>query len=138
MMKKYNLTFKGYWRDCNRSGLPAISGIYLVYKCLYNQKAKAVKLIELMYIGQADNIRARNKEHEKRDAFLKECKGEETLCYSVAEVDKANLNIVENALIFAQKPRLNEKCKDIYNYEPAELHLEGKCKFMKHLDFTIK
>lgn len=137
MMKKYNLTFKGYWRDCNRLSLPEISGIYLVYKCVYNEAMNAVRLLELMYIGQALDIRDCNKEHEKRNEFLKKCKKGETLCYSVAEVEKESLNIVENALIFAQQPKLNDACQTKFNYEPAEFHLEGKCKFMEHLDFTI-
>jgi excinuclease UvrABC nuclease subunit len=137
-MEEYNLSFKGYWRDDRRSELPDFSGIYLVYKCVYNHEAKTVKLLDLMYIGQAENIRNRNEEHEKRGVFLQECKDNETLCYSAAEVERDNLNIVENALIFAQQPKLNKNYKDKFNYDmPAEFHLEGKCRFMKHLDFTI-
>lgn len=139
-MNVYNLNFKGYWRDSSRSGIPATSGVYLVYKCTYNSTTDKVVLIEMLYIGQADNLQERHENHEKREVFLKECassKGE-ILCYSIAEVNQSDLNIVENALIFAQQPKLNDKCKDKFNYEASEFHLEGRCALMKHLDFTIK
>jgi excinuclease UvrABC nuclease subunit len=135
----YNLNFKGYWRDSHRSGIPATSGIYLVYKCTYNSTTDEVSLIELLYIGKAEELQERHSNHDKREIFLKECdnsKGE-TLCYSIAEVNKNDLDIVENALIFAQKPKLNDKCKDKFNYDDAEFHLEGRCALMKHADFII-
>lgn len=137
-MNRYNLIFKGYWRDCNRQKLPEYSGVYLVYKCIYNDTEKTVKLLELIYIGQAENIRDRIKNHDKQAEFQSECKQNQTICYATAEVKKEDLNIVENALIFAQKPRLNKKSNDKFEHKPAEFHLEGKCKFMKHLDFTIE
>lgn len=137
-MKKYNLIFKGYWRDCNQENVLEVSGVYLVYRCVYNADSKTVRLVELMYIGQADNVRMRIANHDKYDLFLSECEANETLCYSVAEVAKSDLNIVENALIYAQKPRLNGTNKDNYNYDAAEFHLEGRCKLMKHLNFKIE
>ena len=137
IMKKYNLIFKGYWRDINRAGLPNISGIYLVYKCVYNKKTNTVKLLDLIYIGQAENIHDCISQDEKQNIFLKECKDGETLCYSAAEVEKEDLDIVKNALIFAQQPKLNKIYEDKFNYRAAEFHLEGRCKLMKHLDFTI-
>lgn len=137
-MKEYNLKFKGYWLDENRSGIPSISGIYLVYRCKYNSDSDTVTLIEILYIGQAQNLNERHMDHEKRNDFLKQCKTDETICYSVAEVNSQDLNVVENALIFAQKPPLNDKYKDNFNYDASKFHLEGRCNLMKHTDFTIK
>ena len=136
-MKRYDLNFRGYWRDEKREGLPAVCGIYLVYRCVYNQETNTVRLVELIYIGQATNVCERIKNHEKMKDFLHECQEGETLCYSVAEVDEKDLNVVEGALIFAQQPKLNETHKDDFNYEPVELHLEGRCNLMRHLDFEI-
>lgn len=138
MTKEYNIIFKGYWRNENQENIPEVSGIYLVYKCIYNSETKTVKLNELMYIGQAENIRTRIVNHEKIKAFLAECKTGETLCYSIAEVKKEDLDIVENALIFAQQPNLNDVGKENYNHDAAEFRIEGKCSLMKHLDFTIR
>ena len=136
-METYDLKFKGYWRDENRQGLPIAAGIYIVYKCRYNELSDTVTLLEILYIGQATNLNERVDTHDKRQTFLNKCNEIETLCYSVAEVKESDLNIVENALVFAQKPSLNDKLKDRFNYESAEFHLEGRCALMEHLNFKI-
>ena len=66
-MEKYNILFRGYRRDCNRAGLPTYSGIYIVYRCTFNQEKQTVSLKELLYIGQAQNIRDRISGHDKRE-----------------------------------------------------------------------
>lgn len=137
-MKVYNLKFQGYWLDEKRNGIPSVSGIYLVYRCKYNLKFDTVSLIEILYIGQAGNLHDRHIKHERRNDFLKQCEVGETLCYAVAEVDERDLNVVENALILAQQPVLNDEYKDSFNYDESEFHLEGRCNLMKHTDFTIK
>lgn len=136
-MKTYDLKFKGYWRDVNRQGLPMTAGIYIVYKCTYNELSDTVTLLEILYIGQAKNLNERVDTHDKREVFISKCDGAETLCYSVAEVKETDLNIVENALVFAQKPALNDKLKDRFSYESAEFHIEGRCALLEHLNFTI-
>lgn len=139
-MNVYNLTFQGYWRDVNRKSIPSISGIYLVYKCKYNEDDDTVSLLEMLYIGQSINVNQRIDLHDKREQFFNKCdrtKGE-TLCYSVAEVKENDLALVENALIFAQKPELNENIKDSFLFDRSEFHLEGKCSLMKHTNFSIK
>ena len=133
-----NINFKGYWRDVNKHGIPSTSGIYLVYACTYNSETDTVSLNNLIYIGQAENLNERIMTHTKRSEFLKQCGGEENLCYSVAEVPVIHLDMVENALVYAQKPPLNDRLKDRYSYSQAEFHLEGRCALMKHKDFTIR
>lgn len=49
-MKDYILNFEGYWRDCNKGGLPTYKGVYLVYRCNYNVQNDTVNLIEIIYI----------------------------------------------------------------------------------------
>ncbi len=138
IMKKYNLNFKGYWLDSSKEGIPNICGIYLVYTCTYNADKETVKLIDLIYIGQSVDVNMRIKDHDRYKDFLRELKDNEILCYSVAEVEQTDLDIVENALIYAQKPKLNDDLKGAYKHEAAEFYLEGKCQFMKYLNFTIK
>ena len=126
-MDKYSLNFKGYWIESRLSGIPQTSGIYIVYRCTYDDDG--VSLIEILYIGQAQNLYERITTHNRKKNFENECQTGETLCYSVAEVPQSDLNIVENALIFAQKPRLNEEYKDRFGYEvPVSFLLEGRCK----------
>ncbi len=138
MSKVFNLNFKGYWRDCNKKGIPNISGIYIVYNCTYNSEKDTVTLNEIVYIGQAENVNERISFHDKRGLFIKTCSGEGNLCYAIAEVDKDDLDLVENALVYAQQPPLNDRLKDKFNYPMAEFHIEGRCALMKHKDFTIR
>lgn len=135
-MKDYILNFEGYWRECNKNGLPTYSGIYLVYRSRYNPKNDTVSLIEIIYIGQTDNIHDRHIKHGKYELFLSLLKEGEELCYSCAEITE-DIDLVENALIFAQKPVLNDKGKDNYNYSRAHLLLNGSCTCMKYTNFNI-
>lgn len=136
-MGEYKLNFNGYWIESRMTEIPKTSGIYLVYRCIL--KEQGVKLEELLYIGQTKNLYERLHSHEKMDDFKHECKEKEDLCFSVAEVPLEDLNIVENALIFVEKPRLNDDDKERFKFEtPVTFHLEGRCALMKHQNFIIK
>jgi excinuclease UvrABC nuclease subunit len=137
-MKIYNVIFHGYRRDENKDSLPSYSGIYMVYRCTYDSENKTVLLKELIYIGKAENIHDRINSHDKHNEFIKELQQEdEQICYSYAEVPKDDLDVVENALVFAQKPKLNELLKDSFKYEPAQFSIEGKTALLKYTKFQI-
>lgn len=131
------LNFRGYWRHVNRGGLPEISGVYAVYRCRYNQTTDKVTLLEIIYIGQTDNIRERLWDHDKYNDFVKELQSGEELCYTCAEVEKNSLDLVENALIFAQKPKLNVLMLNTYNHQPVHIKIDGCCACMRYTDFSI-
>lgn len=135
-MKDYILNFDGYWRECNKNGLPTYPGIYLVYRSRYNPQNDTVSLVEIIYIGKTDNIHDRLIKHEKYDLFVSQLRENEELCYSCAEVVE-DIDLVENALIFAQKPVLNDQGKDSYNYSRAHFILDGSCTRMKYTNFNI-
>ena len=135
-MKDYILNFEGYWRDCNKGWLPSYSGVYLVYRCRYNQQNDTVVLVDIIYIGQAENIHDRHVHHDKYDTFLSQLQDGEELCYSCALVND-DIDVVENALIFVQKPCLNEQGKNRYNYLRAHFVLNGSCTCMKYTNFNI-
>lgn len=136
-MKKYNVTFMGYRRDVNAGTLPTSSGIYMVYRCVYNEASKTVDLKELFYIGQAFDLNHEINYHARRNEFLAQAKDGEQICYAYARVDNADLDIVENALVYAQKPRLNNNLKDHYNHEPAQFQIEGRCGLLTHTNYSI-
>ena len=136
-MKKYNVTFMGYRRDVNAKTLPSSSGIYMVYRCVYNVDKNTVDLKELFYIGQAFDLNHEINFHARRDEFLAQAKDGEQICYAYARVDKADLDVVENALIFAQKPRLNINLKNSYNHEAAQFQIEGKCALLNYTNYSI-
>lgn len=137
-MKIYNILFRGYRRDSNKAGLPTYSGIYMVYRCTFNQEKQTVSLKELLYIGQAQNIQDRISHHNMHQEFIDATNDGEQICYSYAEVNEQDLDIVENALIFAQKPRLNDELKDNYNHKPAQFNIEGQCALLDYTDFSIE
>lgn len=136
-MEEYNIKFNGYWIEGKISGIPTTSGIYLVYRCVHTEGSVILK--EIIYIGQAKNLHDRINNHDKKDLFKKECEKGETVCYSVAEVAPESLDIVENALIFAQKPKLNAEDKEQFRFNiPVTFIVEGRCKLLKYQNFTIK
>lgn len=63
--QSYAIEFDGYWREPNKGSIPAKSGIYCVYSCLYDASAKTVDLKKLIYIGESDNVNERVANHEK-------------------------------------------------------------------------
>lgn len=136
-MARYKILFKGYRRDQFREGLPESSGVYSIYRCIYNKTKKTVSLKELFYIGQSINIRQEICNHKRRDEFLAEARVDEQICYAYAEVPQKQLDVVENALIFMQKPRLNNNLVDHFNHGDVELEIEGKTALLKKTHFQI-
>lgn len=135
-MKQFELKFDGYWREVNKDYLPEDSGIYLIYTCRYNSIRDTVELSGLIYIGQAENIRKRIAQHGV-DEFRKVLKENETLCYAYASVELRDLDLVENALVFAEKPQCNVLLKNNYSYEDAHFSIEGTCSLMRYTNYTI-
>lgn len=137
-MDTYQVFFRGYRRQENIGTLPSYSGIYMVYTCSYNEKTQTVLLMKLIYIGQAQNINERINNHEKKEEFEKELSDGQQLCYSYAEIEESDLNIVENALIFAQKPPLNTQYTRSFNYPASHFIIEGKCALLNKTNFSIE
>lgn len=136
-MKSFTLNFKGYWRESNKDYIPEVSGIYLVYRCVFNPIPRTVSLRELIYIGKSNNVKRRVSEHVTNHDFLETVRPGEEICYSVAEVSVFDLCLVENALIFAQKPRLNSQGKDVYVYQDSSFDVVGRCALLKYTSFSV-
>lgn len=136
-MKNIKLSFKGYWREEKREFIPHLTGVYLVYSCRYNDSDDTVSLSDLIYIGKAEDVNSRIGNHCDANDFIPAVSKEETLCFSVAEVAHDLLDLVENALIFAQKPRLNKNLLNSYSYESAGFAIDGRCALLKYTSFTI-
>lgn len=136
-MRTYNIQFEGYWLERNKKDVPAKSGVYMVYRGKYNQEKNSVDLYEIIYIGQSVNMRERIVNHDHIESFENALNEGETLCYSCAAVDENDLDLVENALIIAQKPRLNETKQSNLDYSEKRFRLTGRCSLLKYNDFTI-
>ena len=125
-MKTISLNFDGYWREINKGGVPAESGVYCVYACTYNQNEGTVSLRELMYVGESENVRERLANHERLSDWKKRLKSGETLCYSVALVSGNDRNRAEAAVIFHHKPPCNTEYKYSFPYETTVIQTSGK------------
>lgn len=136
-MRIYNIQFEGYWLERNKKYVPAKSGVYMVYRGKYNQGNNSVDLYEIIYIGQSMNMKERIANHDHIQVFEATLNYGETLCYSCAAVDENDLDIVENALIIAQKPRLNETKQGNLDYSEKRFQVSGRCSLIKFKNFTI-
>ena len=136
-MKSFTLNFSGYWRESKKEHIPGFTGIYLVYRCVYNPSSDTVTLRELVYIGQSDDVNERILQHSQNRDFQRVLFLGEELCYSVSEVQKKDLDLVENALIYAQQPKLNNQGKDSFRYQDCSFNLVGRCALLKFTSFSI-
>ncbi len=133
----YIVDFKGYWSECTKEGIPDERGIYFVYRGIINNEEKKVSLVEIIYIGKSENVCNSILNHEKKEEFNNELEAGESLCYSVACVPENQLDLIENALVVLQQPKLNES-DTIYKYDSAVFILQGKCSLLKKRNFYIK
>lgn len=127
-MKNYNLDFHGFFRECNKSGLPEKAGIYCVYTCKYNKKENKVSDLFLLYIGESENINERHKDnkHEHYDDFCSYLSDGETLCYSYALVSDDDDRLrCEAALIYEMQPPVNTQNKDEFLYSKTHIKTSG-------------
>lgn len=136
----HKVHIEGFWPAKARTSLPDIPGIYFVFRCVFGPSAKAVEVKELLYIGKAEDqsIRERVSNHEKNNLFAAACKTGEDIGYAYAEVDPQNLDLIENALVFAEQPPLNNELKDRFNHGEAFIRTSGYNLEFKHKYFFVK
>lgn len=133
----YGVTFEGYWRDENERSLPSWSGIYCVYICVDHPTTNEVLLNELIYIGEADDVKARIAEHERHSAWQACLKPGEDLCYSYAHVPPGERSRCVAALIFNHQPRENDEYRHSFPFDTTTISLSG-CIARLHANFTVK
>lgn len=136
MGKSVSLTFNGYWREPNISGIPKKRGIYLVYRCLFDKEEKTVDLKQLLYIGQAEDANKRVESHEKWVEWKLYLKSNEQICCSFAEVASDVLTRTEAALIFKHKPPCNETYKKSFPFPFTTVLSTGACALIS-INFSV-
>ena len=140
MVKEYNLEFKGYYREVNKTSLPEQAGVYCVYTCKYNPTEKSVENLFLIYIGESENINERHKDenHEHYKDFKSYLESGETLCYSYALVpNDEDRKRCEAALIYEMQPPINEQSTETFNYPKTHITTSGRnSKLVK--DFIVE
>ena len=133
VMKDIKINIVGYWADNVKRDIPKCKGIYFVL-------ARKNSDNRLLYIGKAkdEDINARLANHERHDDFIRSCKDGEGIYYAYAEVDKADIDIVENALIYVEEPPLNTELKDRFNYGEVHIETYGYNDILQHKKYSIR
>lgn len=126
-MDVIKLEFSGYF--ISKDQLPQISGIYTVYRGIYNKLADTVSLKEMLYIGESADIWGRVTSHNKEDAWKRRLKDGEILIFSYAPITIGRER-AEAALIFKHKPPLNTLCVDNFAFKSLKVDVSGKAKFL--------
>ena len=138
MQKSYALEFDGYWLEAGLGNLPAKSGIYGVYACTYDKVQNTVSLRELIYIGEAANVRDRVGGHDKWPRWRGQLKSGEVLCFNAAVIAGENdLQLAEAAMIFKHKPRCNTTYVDAFPFDATAVSTSGSNALMQS-SFTVQ
>lgn len=124
--KTITIEFAGYWRDENKGGLPAKSGVYCVYECTHNVSEKTVSIHELIYIGEAEDVKSRVANHERYRDWQKHVRRGNELCFSFGGVGATDRARAEAAMIFEHKPPENDEYVDTFPYDRTTISLSGK------------
>jgi hypothetical protein len=136
-----DLTFGGYWREPNVSGLPAGAGIYCVYTCTYNNDAQpkpTVSIAKLVYIGESSGILERVTNHPLWDEWKKQLAARQVVCVSASTVNpEATRQRAEAALIFKHKPPMNNEYTHSFPFDTTTVHAGGKTERLT-VNFTVK
>lgn len=134
--KTIAVEFDGYWRDDNKGGIPATSGIYCVYECTHNVSEKTVTLQKLIYIGEAEVVRSRIADHEKRPDWLKHVHQGNEMAFSFGGVSSSDRERGEAAMIFKHKPPENTEYVDAFPFDKTTMSLSGKTALLT-TNFTV-
>lgn len=126
MEKTIAIEFEGYWRDENKGGIPARSGVYAVYECTHTVSTKTVTIHKLIYIGESGNVNDRVANHEKYRDWLQHVRRGNELCFSFGGVVVADRDRTEAALIFKHKPPENDEYKNLFPFDKTTMSLSGK------------
>jgi hypothetical protein len=117
---------KGYWRDKYKTDLLEHSGIFFVYEAKYNEGDQTVDLLKLLYIGEADNIKARILHHEGYSSWMDHLEPGHELCYACAGVDIYYRERIKAAYIITHKPPANKNSQDVFHFDTTTLVSTGK------------
>jgi hypothetical protein len=124
--KSYTLHFNGYWRSADRAGLPRASGLFCVYRASHNAILGGVTIKELIYVGEAGDIRTRVANHELWPRWTRTLRFGEELCFAAALVPASERLRAEAALIYQYRPRCNEDTGERFPFDTTTVKTVGE------------
>ena len=123
--QSYQLQFDGYWREPDREGIPAKSGIYCVYTSKYNSHTDKVSLNKLVYIGESLNVKERIANHEKWPDWHRHLRPSEELAFNFAPISSGRER-AEAAMINWHKPPENTEYANEFPYDRTTITTSGR------------
>ncbi len=121
----------GYWREEYLPEILTHPGIFFVYEANHNPEENTVDLLNLIYIGEAINIRERIKTHEKTHAWKSFIKKPNELFFASGIVDHHLLVRAKTAYIFGNNPIGNNGHIFHFPFDSTTLISTGKTAFLK-------
>ena len=129
--KTYSISYNGYWRKLNQESIPDQPGIYSVYACRYDESKDMIIIRRLIYIGEAEDVRDRIKNHKKWDAWEKRIDQGEHICFNFALWLDSDRDRLKAALVYAHKPPENTKYRDNFPFSTTTVKTGGQNAFMQ-------
>lgn len=136
MNKTFEISIKGYWRESAINGIPSHSGIYFVYIGSYNASKDTVSLEDLIYIGEADNVKNRIEKHEKWKDWKKHLSTGQELIFSTGGISSTYRERVEAAYIYKHEPVENKEYKNSFPFDQTTVKSSGETALLD-TDFTV-
>ncbi len=124
--RTFIIHISGYWRDQHKTDIRKSSGIYFVYESHFSEIDQHVDLLKLIYIGEAENIRARILDHERYPSWLTCVSPGNELCYAYAPVDTFYRERVKAAFVHMHKPPANPVPDGPFLYDKTTLISTGR------------
>lgn len=124
------LVMHGWFKEAEPSGLPDETGLYLVFGGIPLENGNAY-IKHLIYIGQAQDIKDRIADHEKKPKFEDKLAEGESLYYYCVYLKNKDLDESEGAMIKyfnRHADIINDKCTESFtsNYDVIDVALTGK------------
>jgi len=122
------LDWKGIWeimRNNVSSDIPDEEGIYMVLcgKRSGDSGGWNKSSYELLYIGEAEQVRSRVDRHEKWPCWKQNCKNHILLKVARCKFGTTKRQKVECCLVYKTKPTCNDECKDVFPYEDDTIQI---------------
>jgi hypothetical protein len=92
-----------------------------------------VTLDRLIYIGEAENVNDRIKNHEKWPDWRQYVPKGSVLCFSFADINNIDCERAEAALIYYHKPPCNNEYKDSFPFDETTIKSTGRCALLTSL-----
>ena len=121
----------GYWRESDISNILTHSGIFFVYESKYNPDENTVDLLNLIYIGEAMNIRERIRTHDKYLIWKNIISPGNELCFATGSVEDYFRERVKIAYVFGNNPAANNGHISQFPFDNTTLISTGKTALLK-------